>query len=257
VALKIEANEILELNFHMLNTDTKPAHACYKANLYNVPDEQVEVEAGTIFYYNNFVTVPASGTATANMACPVTEDVTLRAQVSHMHKRGTGYTASLLDGDPLAGGQEVQKLYETTDWDEPVFKIDDPALALTAGQWIRWNCDYTNLEARDIAQGQQTTDEMCMFVGVYWPRSATMDGCTSAGGQYMSASRPLGTGTMNGAQLMDCFNNSPQLVTGGGPETSADRYATQRCVTEACPEVSGRVNEGVAGLVDLTTLTCN
>jgi len=46
VALKIAANEVLELNFHMFNTGDQPIHACYKQNLYGIPDAQVKQEAG-------------------------------------------------------------------------------------------------------------------------------------------------------------------------------------------------------------------
>jgi hypothetical protein len=258
VAIKIESNEVLEINFHMLNATTKATHACYKANLYSIPDAQVNTEAGVMFYYNNFITIPANGTFKADMACPVTQDVTLAAQVSHMHQRGTNYSASLLDGDPLAGGSEVQKLYETTQWEEPAFKVNSPALALKQGQWIRWSCDYVNPEARDVAQGQQTTDEMCMFVGAYWPRSNEMDWCMPLGGtQFYTGARPLGQGTMNGADFANCWAQSPQIVGGGGPDDSADRFATQRCFTDTCPAVSGLVNEAYLGTVDITTVTCN
>jgi hypothetical protein len=258
VALKIEAKEVLLMNFHILNATDHSVRACYKQNLYSIPDRQVKQEAGQMFYYNSFVTLPARQRAVARMACPVSQDVSLGAQVSHMHKRGTGYTATLLDGDPLAGGQPIAMLYNGTAWDEPLVEVNKPLRALTAGQWIEWKCEYENAEDTDIAQGQQTTDEMCMFLGTYWPRSPEMDWCMAPGSaDSYSAARLLADGSMNGAQFLDCWNNSPQIVGGGGPDSSAERYASQRCFTQSCANVSGRFHEFEAGKLDPTTLGCD
>lgn len=253
VAFKIAADEVLLMNFHMANLANHVVHACYKQNLPSVPAEQVKEEAGMIFFYNQYIAVPASGTATADMACPVTADITVSTGVSHMHRRGTGYTASLLDGDPIAGGKEVQHLELSSDWNEPATTRFDPPLALKAGQWIRWACDYQNPEQRNVAQGQQTTDEMCMFVGTYWPRHAGWDRCG-----YDGAGRNFGTGTMDGAQFVDCWNKSAKATYGGGPEDSDARYASQRCITETCPKVSALINDYVfRGNQDILTATCD
>lgn len=253
VAFKIAANEVLLMNFHMINTTTMPVHACYKQNLPSVPDSQVESEAGLMFFYNQYITVPAGGDSTADLACPVTQDITVATAVSHMHRRGSGYSSSLYDGDPSQGGQVLQTLYDSSEWDEPAVKIFSPSLSLKAGQWIRFACSYHNTEQRDIAQGQQTTDEMCMFVGAYWPRNAGWEQCG-----YDGSGRNFGTGTMDGQQFVDCWNQSPKATFGGGPATAAARYATQRCVTESCPKVSALANDYIfRGNQDITTATCN
>jgi hypothetical protein len=258
VAMRIEAGEILALNFHMINLSERPIHACYKQNLYSIPDKRVKHEAGTMFYYNSFVTVPARQSVRATMACPVQHDVFLGDQVSHMHKRGLEYHASLLDGDPLAGGKEIEELYDTNEWEEPLARVNSPALQLHAGQWIRWSCEFANPEDRDVAQGQETTDEMCMFLGTYWPRSPEMDWCmTPNSSSAYTASRLLAEGTSDGAEFLKCWNQSPQIVGGGGPRSAEARYATQRCFTQSCAAVSGRVQEFGAGKLDPTQLTCD
>lgn len=259
VAVKIAAGEVLIVNFHMLNATEKTIHGCYKQNLYGIPDEQVKTEAGHMFYYNAFITVPARQRASAKMACPVSSDVTLAAQVSHMHKRGMGYKATLLDGDPLAGGKAIETLYDGSEWDEPIARVNSPALELKAGQWIQWQCDYLNDEDVNVSQGQETTDEMCMFRGTYWPRSDAMDWCMASGStDWYSAARPLTSGTMNGQQFVDCYTSSPQVFGGGGPKSAADRFASQSCITQTCEKVGGHLNEfGAApGELDPTTLGC-
>jgi hypothetical protein len=168
--------------------------------------------------------------------------VTLLSAVSHMHSRGVGYTSRLLTGDPLAGGTEVQKLHETTDWEHPVTDVFDAGLSLTQGQWIEWTCNFENPEARDVAQGLQTTDEMCMFVGAYYPYDSAFEFCAPSLPQAGLYGRWLGTGTMSGPEFLGCWWNSPRQFFGGGAESSADRYATQECVTGSCPAVSGLAN---------------
>ena len=255
VAFKIAGNEVLLLNFHMINTTQKTLRVCYKQNLPSVPSDQVKQEAGMMFFYNPAITVPANAAATADMACPVTKDITVSTAVSHMHRRGMGYTATLLDGDPSASANAVMPLYQSNEWDEPLTTVYNPPLSLTTGQWIRWSCDYQNGEARDVAQGQQTTDEMCMFVGAYWPRNPGWETCGFDG-----AGKNFGTGTMNGAQFVDCWNASMKQggLYGGGPDDSAARYAAQRCITESCPKVSAMANDYIyRGKQDILTATCD
>jgi hypothetical protein len=252
VAFKIPGNQVLLLNFHMFNSSDHTMHACYKQNLPSVPADQVAQEAGLMFFYNQFVTVPANSQSTAEMACPVTSDIMLSTAVSHMHRRGNGYTATVLDGDPLAGGKNIQTLYDSGEWNEPASNVFKPALSLKTGQWLRFACDYDNPEQRDVAQGQQTTDEMCMLVGLYWPRNAGWERCGVNG-----TGHNIGTGTMNGAEFVDCWSKSAKSLYGGGPGDSAARYASQRCVTESCPAVSTLANDYIyLGKKDIMNVTC-
>lgn len=254
VAFKIAAGEVLLLTLHMFNATDHEVRACYKANLHSIAEGQVAAEAGVMSWGNPFITVPASGTSTAEMACPVSQGVTLASATSHMHERGVGYSAVLLEGDPLLGGRELRTLHEGNTWREPSPTVFSPALSLAPGQWIRWSCSYENPEVRNVAQGDQTTDEMCMFSGAYWPRSDAMEYCGGPASRGR-AGRPLGHGTKTGADFVTCMTGHEMAeVYGGGPATSDLRYAVQSCVTELCPAVSGRIWESG---VDLAAMTCN
>ncbi len=269
VAFKFKAGDYLLLNFHMLNPSADAVDVCYKANLTSVPDSQVTIEAGTIFWYNSFITVPANGTSTARMACPITKDISLASAVSHAHMRLVNYTANLVSGDPtLSSTTMVQNLYTGTNWDLPPTRVfgtngdgggTATPLSLHAGQWIDYECNYKNNEARNVAQGFQTTDEMCMFVGVYWPRDPNLDFCLAPTPAADASVLPLassdagvneqaqvfatggyifGYGTGTGADFLSCFWQSPQLFSGGGPSTAAARFASDSCITQTCPKAS-------------------
>jgi hypothetical protein len=239
VAERIPANSYVVMNLHMLNTTDAPIDACMKAAVNAIPKEQVAQQAGVLFFYNPSIAVPANSKAEARMACPITQDIMLRTSVSHMHARGVGYHASWLDGSPFASGtSEVQKLYETTSWDSPSDMIWPEPLQLKAGSFIDYTCQYENPEARDIAQGYDTTDEMCMFTGAYWPFDASMSFC--GGG---SPSFPIGSGTTDGPGFMNCFltqsqrRGATEQCGSDGCTDYAARVAFQSCFTDACPAV--------------------
>ncbi len=210
-----------------------------------------------IYWYNAFITVPPNGSSSAEMACPITQDINLVSGVSHMHKRGVNYTSAVLDNDPLAGGQKIQTLHETTDWDEPQTSVFPGGLKVKQGQWIDYRCDYQNPESRNVAQGSQTTDEMCQFLGAYWPRLPEIDYCGPTLTPPSIGGRSLGTGAKNGADYEACMaGKTIASFYGGGPSSSEARYAAQKCVTDLCPKVSGHVWDTLTG-GSIANLTCN
>lgn len=253
VAMKLKKGQYMIMNFHMLNTTTEKMTSCYKVNLHGIPAEQVAQEGGILFYYNPFITVPASGTATARMSCPMTQDITLAGAVSHGHKRLDGYTSRVLSSDPAAGGTEVRKLYEGTEWDTPTPIGYTPPLSLTKGQYIDYQCHYTNAEARNVAQGFQTTDEMCMFVGAYWPRDQGLENCQ---GTADLPQRFFGSGDKNGSDFISCLMASPGVFTGGGPASSDDRYASLGCVTQTCAKASAGISALFNACSDMSSPAC-
>jgi hypothetical protein len=234
VALRVEPGDILLVNFHMINPTTKDLDACYKANLYSIDDEQADVEAGVFFLYNPFITLRPTSSGTARMACPVTQDATLLSAVSHMHSRGVGSQAHLWDKSPaLADAVPIMRFYDEPKWEEPAAVQFDTPVSLTTGQWIDWSCDYVNSESRSVAQGLATTDEMCMFVGLYYPKSLELERCGQNG---FRDGIMFGNGTKNGADFLSCLQ--AQQVTLFGAFDDPNRYATLSCFTQTCAKAS-------------------
>lgn len=247
VALRVEADDILVLNFHMINTTGGDIDACYKVNLNSIDASQVEQEAGVFFLYNPFITVPASSSASAKMACPVTDNVTLLSAVSHMHSRGVGSHAQLWNKSPAeAGAEPITMLYDLPEWSEPKATEYAPPVSLTTGQWIDWSCDYTNPEDHNVAQGFATTDEMCMFIGLYYPRSIELERCGQVG---FDKGLMFGNGSKNGLDFLSCFAALSGKLTLFGALDDPNRYDTLSCFTQTCPKASPPLNPYLTCLV--------
>ena len=163
----------------------------------------------------------------AREVCALSKDVTLVNAQSHMHRRGVDYMANLLD----ASGAQVQEIYTSNTWEHVVAKQMDPAVPLSAGQLIDFRCNYMNNEDHTISQGRTTRDEMCMFLGLYYPKDTKTELCSLTddwGGRYLAANW-IGIGT--GA---DC---RPRPACRRPPATAA-HGDLDACVVNACPAIS-------------------
>jgi hypothetical protein len=247
VAMHVPAHSYVVLDLHMLNATDRSAGACMKVGIHGIPKDRVKQEGGVLFFYNPFITVAAGQSAHARMACPVTRDISLGSAVSHMHKSGVGYEAKWLDGDPLEPGTQLREmLYTTTQWDEPIDTVWPTPRALKAGDFIDYTCEYQNQTSHDVAQGLGTNDEMCMFVGSYWPYDEALQYCARPGTGFdasASAGYSIGSGELDGPGFKDCVLNA-NYDGGAGEQCSfahcknyPARYAWQACFTRACPAI--------------------
>jgi hypothetical protein len=248
VALTIAPNSYVVSNFHMLNTTEQPIEGCLKFGLIGIPASQVEHEAGALFFYNPFIAVARGASASARMACPASQPLFLKSAVSHMHQHGVRYSANLLAGDPFDPQTTViEHLYDTNTWDTPQDRIWDEALPIDEGRWIDFQCDYENTTERDVAQGLETTDEMCMFNGMYWPANSAQSFCQKQGknaGTVGSAGYQIGSGHLDCESFVTCMLTS--VLTSGATETLCGfeecknysaRFNFQRCFIDACEAI--------------------
>jgi hypothetical protein len=232
-AFKMEGGSLLLVNAHYLNASDKPLDAEIYINLHTVPAAQVTREAGIFFLYNPFIRVPALSAAQAREVCPLAKDVTLVNAQSHMHARGVRYLANLLDRD----GTVLQEVYSTHDWEAVESKTMAPPLQIAAGQMIDFRCDYMNTEDRNVFQGLTTRDEMCMFVGLYYPKDTKTELCSMTDdwkGRYLGANW-IGNGSATGAQTAGCL----QAAVGA----SAMDGDFDGCIVNACPAVSAQTSD--------------
>lgn len=221
VAIRIPAGSVVLMNTHYLNTTSEPLETDTRMNLYSIPDAAVKAEAGFLTFYDPFIRVPAMGSAqSARMSCPVPSDVNLVNVTSHMHRRGVHFEASVLGAD----GKGKGKLFETDEWADVPTKQWPQGKPIAAGSAIEFHCDFENPESDVVVQGPTTKDEMCVLLGVYYPRDPALDACSAAG-----IKNPGHDATWYGNGELSCLQ-AVQCVSG-----AADEAGFYGCVVDSCP----------------------
>ena len=178
VAVKIEGGTVLLMNTHYINASAKTLTVDARVNMWTIPKEQVKQEAGIIFFYDPIIRIAAHSAGYAEMACPVNSDITVVNLQTHMHARGLGGQAFVI---PPGGTAAPEMIYESKNWEEVPVKTFAPNMAIKAGSTLDYHCNYQNDEDHTIVQGPTTKDEMCMILGVYYPRDAKTELCSSDG----------------------------------------------------------------------------
>jgi hypothetical protein len=227
VGMSFQPGEVMLLQSHYLNTSTSALDARIDVELELTDPASLESEAGVLIFYNPQIVVPPSGAATATLSCPVASDIQLVFAASHMHKRGSLFEAVTDDAaaTEAAGGS----LYTTDVWAEPLPRVfpESPPLTIRAGSTISYTCHYDNPDAMTVVQGPSAdANEMCMFVGSYWPRADDKlewcyDGTTGMAGTA-SAEQTLGC-------LVACGQSDPECSAG--------------CWQNACPNAPMKISQ--------------
>lgn len=230
VAVKIEGGTVLLMNTHYLNATTKPISVEARINLWSLPKEQVTVEAGILFYYDPIIHLAPRSTGYAEMSCPVQADITVVNLQTHMHRRGVGGEAFVLP----PGSTTPEKIYESDAWEAVPVKTYAPNMPIKSGSWMNYHCNYKNNEDRSIIQGLSTKDEMCMLIGVYYPKDTKTELCSVDGTYDHISSAGIWAGkdgTATCIQSMDCL----------GSASAAD--GAYECILNACPKAAKPLNE--------------
>lgn len=221
VALFFEPGEVLLVQSHYLNATTEQLDTEVRVNLWKSASP-AEIEAGTLFFYDWAIVVPP-GESTARMHCIIPEDITLVFAMSHMHRRGVGYDSWLVDADaPRPEGS----LYATTAWEEVQPTQYEPGVEVRAGQAIDYECRYRNEEGRTIIEGPSAVDnEMCMFVGTYYPKlTPDVESCLSPG------SGPQFEGTSTCSEAIACAQGATSELEG------------EECLVDTCAASSAALS---------------
>src|SRR5262245_51476575 len=191
----------LVLNSHWINGDSKPRRARAKVTLITRKSKEVVRELKPIFEVvaNGFIDVPpgqvrkvgwdwgpgrlnlggflgGSGYPEGNGAC-----VTML--IGHTHKRGTLFTADLVD---TAGNRS--RLYEQTDYADPRARLYSPPIYITSGQRIAYECTHDNAahprlgceEQPGVAPGESVLDAVAKSRSLANPSGAAKL-CTTEG----------------------------------------------------------------------------
>jgi len=227
VGLPTTANQVLIFQVHYLNDTANDLQTTVNVDLtFDTNAADITSRAGIMFFYDPFIDVPAGATAKASLRCLIPSDVTLLYASSHYHSRGVGYDAYI---DPAVTDLAATPFYTSDSWSSP----DNALLSMpiAAGSHLRFECDYDNsagTQAYFSGQSAQT-NEMCMFVGTYYPEmGAGSDFCVDGDDMF-------GTGTAACGATLSCLQAcGGQLSLAGGAQSSPPD-CVQTCVVESCP----------------------
>ncbi len=230
VGLPYASNDIYLFQVHYLNATADAIHAHVSVHL-TTQTTPVKQNAGILFFYDPFIDVPQGANAVASMRCPIKQNITLFSQSSHYHARGVGYQAYL---DPPSGPAATKPFYTSSNWASPTITLD--TMPIQAGSYILYYCDYDNTAGTQAYfQGQSAAvNEMCMFIGMYYPAMTPADEQCLSGDTY-------GTGTVSCVNTLSCLAACPAAPAdaGGGSGPQQIAFATpciQGCFAQSCPD---------------------
>ena len=227
VGLPYKANEVFLFQVHYLNSSAAPLHPEVYVQL-TTQSTPVKQNAGVLFFYAPFIYVPQGAKATASNRCAIPANITMFTEGSHYHARGVGYRAYL---DPSPSAPSATPFYTSSDWESPPTQLT--SIPVSAGSDIRYYCDYDNTQGtQDFIQGPSAaSNEMCMFVGLYYPAMATADEQCLHGDMY-------GTESTSCIDSLKCLGTCPPQDPDAGASADFDA-CTQKCFVQSCPESTG------------------
>ncbi|MFT3924445.1 MAG: hypothetical protein QM778_18045 [Myxococcales bacterium] len=193
---KVLPNSLLRLDLHYVNTTDREILREAWIYLKATPRETVVNEVDMITMFQGAINVPpnSKGVKTARGRCLVPGDRHIGMVTGHFHQNGTRFTV----WHEPEGGTPV-KVYETRDWDLPgnaLFtpRIQNPPLddsgvwgatsgylAVKAGDYISFECEFDNPTDTQVSFGELGRDQMCNVFGLYYPSDGDVWNCFCAG----------------------------------------------------------------------------
>lgn len=160
VGRSLKGTEGLRILVHYLNTSSQTLTAQVAVKFHYVAPSQVQFLAAEMFL-NVIGLAVVPGTSTVSRTYRIPYDINMVQAVSHMHKQGVHFTATTTSG---------QTLYDGTQWDEPPPNYFNPPMTVTANSTLTWSCTYNNQTGTTLTFGESAaTNEMCIFVGCFYP----------------------------------------------------------------------------------------
>lgn len=235
--------DVVIVQAHTVNTTAADVHAKLEVTLDLGDPAKVKDHLGLIQFYDPYIVVPAHTQAKAQMRCAIPQDMTVLFATTHQHTRGTGVSAFL---DAPDGTHGVAPIVESKDWQHP--SVSKDVLTLKAGSHIRTVCDYLG-DAHDVIQGQDKHDnEMCMFIGYYYPVVAPAD--APAFENCIQTPIPGGVGDGYGTGAKTCGSSLTCIQAcppGDAPKPGDGRIDVgkcwQGCLVDSCAGASAPLND--------------
>jgi hypothetical protein len=172
VGYHFNANQVLHLELHYLNTSDKTVDVSGEAELF-IADASAQLKEGAVLLVGTTdIHIPAHATHQNDpkfLALPAgMEGTEFYAITGHTHRLGTSVQVSSASAPMLAGAQ----LYAPPnfDWEAPEMKQLSPHVSVPAGGGFMLQCGWNNTTDADVTFGESALAEMCFFWAYYYPR---------------------------------------------------------------------------------------
>ena len=156
VGIRIEANQMIKLEAHYINTTKSPIAAKGSWAFEGVPVSAAGsmMQAGVKFQKGQ------AGTKVFFLT-------------THQHQFGTKMT---LWPSKTASDTSAAPLVEETNWADPKMFQVDPMLEMDGTSGLSYKCEYNNTSGEEVKFGESALEEMCFAIGWYYP-SKGLDVC--------------------------------------------------------------------------------
>ena len=162
VAIRLGANAHIDLNAHYVNGTSLPISGEGEANLYAVPQSQVQFEAQPLNLVNADLTIPQGRDTTIRKTFKFSTLTRVVMLNSHMHKHGLKFVVRV-----SGGPRDSEVVYTNEAWDHPAIVSLTTPLVLQAGEGLTSEVTYRGDPDKVIRFGLTAEDEMNIIFG-YW-----------------------------------------------------------------------------------------
>jgi hypothetical protein len=169
VGLQFEAQQMLKLEEHYINTGSEPIEGSGSVHAQGLPLDQAGAyqAADFGFWGTTKITIPAKQSLDSGMRFQAAiPDTTLFAVMPHQHRMGTRFRIwqSAQEGDV-----PDEPLVDNSDWSEPPIYAVDPPITFQPGAGLSYRCEWENTSDATIIFGESALQEMCFLVTYYYP----------------------------------------------------------------------------------------
>ena len=169
VGLKLEANQMVKLEAHYINTSKDPIKGKGTFNVESVPAAQAAsmIESDLSFWGSTKITIdPKQTFDTGTLFQPMIAGTKGFATTTHQHRLGTKMSIWY---SKAAGDTSAPPVAVNTDWEHPtLFKLD-PELQFNGNEGLSYKCEYNNTTDSKIIFGESALQEMCFLWMYYYP----------------------------------------------------------------------------------------
>jgi hypothetical protein len=167
VALKIEANQMIELEAHYINTGSTMLQGKGSVEFETVPvTTQNVIESDLAFWGTTKIILPPGSQTVGPLFAAGIAGTHGFALTTHQHRLGTDfkiwYASSATDTSqpPVA---------DTTDWANPPLYRLSPELDFDGTKGLAYQCTWNNTSGGIITFGESALQEMCFLWMYYYP----------------------------------------------------------------------------------------